>query len=257
MGKRARKAPHRLHHRHRRGRRRQGGRAAAPARHAARGGRGGLLTGDRLRIPVHSCRLDHGRDGRLHGRQGRRRRPGCHPRRRDRRASRGCCPARASRRVSDHRRRGVGRITKPGLELPPGEPAINPGPRRMITQAVGEALSAHGRAQAVAVEIFVPQGEEIARKTLNARLGIIGGISILGTTGIVRPLSHEAFTATIRAALSVAGHRRGRAVLTHRPSQRALRPGPLAGSAGGGLRADRGLFRKGPRDCGRPRASTG
>lgn len=99
---------------------------------------------------------------------------------------------------------GVGRITKPGLELPPGEPAINPGPRRMITQAVSEALADHGLERSVAVEIFVPRGEEIARKTLNARLGIVGGISILGTTGIVRPMSHDAFTATIAAGLSVA-----------------------------------------------------
>ncbi len=97
---------------------------------------------------------------------------------------------------------GVGRITKPGLDLPPGEPAINPVPRRMIAQAVAEALA--GRGGTAEIEIFVPRGEEIARRTLNARLGIVGGISILGTTGIVRPLSHEAFTATIRAALSVA-----------------------------------------------------
>ena len=99
---------------------------------------------------------------------------------------------------------GVGRITKPGLELPPGEPAINPGPRRMIAQAVEEALAAHAAARTVAVEIFVPRGEEIARRTLNARLGIVGGISILGTTGVVRPMSHDAFTATIAAGLSVA-----------------------------------------------------
>jgi cobalt-precorrin-5B (C1)-methyltransferase len=110
---------------------------------------------------------------------------------------------------------GVGRVTKPGLDVPPGEAAINPGPRRMITAAVGEALHDHGRAQAVAIEVFVPAGEEIARRTLNARLGILGGISILGTTGIVRPLSHEAFTATIRAALSVAAATGAeRAVLT-------------------------------------------
>jgi len=99
---------------------------------------------------------------------------------------------------------GVGRITKPGLELPPGEPAINPGPRRMITAAVTEVLRAHGKTGAAEIEVFVPQGEEISRKTLNTRLGILGGISILGTTGIVRPMSHEAFTATIDAGLSVA-----------------------------------------------------
>jgi cobalt-precorrin-5B (C1)-methyltransferase len=99
---------------------------------------------------------------------------------------------------------GVGRVTKPGLEVAPGEPAINPGPRRMITRAVQEALAGCGCAGPAAVEIFVPRGEEISRKTLNARLGILGGISILGTTGIVRPMSHEAFAAAIESALSVA-----------------------------------------------------
>jgi cobalt-precorrin-5B (C1)-methyltransferase len=106
---------------------------------------------------------------------------------------------------------GVGRITKPGLELPPGEAAINPGPRKMITEAINEVLDDHRIQQSVNVEVFVPQGEEIAKKTLNARLGILGGISILGTTGIVRPMSHEAFIATIESALSVAratGHKK-------------------------------------------------
>lgn len=99
---------------------------------------------------------------------------------------------------------GVGRVTKPGLEVPPGEPAINPGPRRMIRQSALEALTDCGRQGKADIEIFVPRGEELARRTLNARLGIVGGISILGTTGIVRPLSHEAYVATIRSALSVA-----------------------------------------------------
>jgi cobalt-precorrin-5B (C1)-methyltransferase len=99
---------------------------------------------------------------------------------------------------------GVGRITKPGLEVPPGEPAINPGPRKMITQAIKEVLDEHQIQSNVSVEVFVPKGEEIAKKTLNARLGILGGISILGTTGIVRPMSHDAFIATIESALSVA-----------------------------------------------------
>ncbi len=106
---------------------------------------------------------------------------------------------------------GVGKITKPGLEMPPGEPAINSGPRKMILQAVTETLNNHSIQRAVAVEIFVPKGEEIAQKTLNARLGILGGISILGTTGLVRPMSHDAFIATIESALSVArasGNRR-------------------------------------------------
>jgi cobalt-precorrin-5B (C1)-methyltransferase len=100
--------------------------------------------------------------------------------------------------------KGVGRITKPGLELPPGKPAINSGPRRMIRRAVRQVMDAESLPLTVEVEIFVPQGEALARKTLNARLGILGGISILGTTGIVRPMSHAAYTATIRSALSVA-----------------------------------------------------
>jgi cobalt-precorrin-5B (C1)-methyltransferase len=99
---------------------------------------------------------------------------------------------------------GVGRVTKPGLEVPPGAPAINPGPRRMIHQAVSEVLTEFSRHDSVDVEIFVPEGVAIARRTLNARLGILGGISILGTTGRVKPMSHAAYIATIRAGLSVA-----------------------------------------------------
>ncbi len=100
--------------------------------------------------------------------------------------------------------KGVGRITRPGLELPPGEPAINSGPRRMIRRAVRQVVGPDAPPLTIDVEIFVPQGEALARKTLNARLGIVGGLSILGTTGIVKPMSHEAYTATIRSALSVA-----------------------------------------------------
>lgn len=106
---------------------------------------------------------------------------------------------------------GVGRVTKPGLEVPPGEPAINPGPRKMINQAVFDVLTQHDIKRSVSIEVFVPQGKKIAKKTLNARLGILGGISILGTTGIVRPMSHDAFIATIESSLSVAraaGHHR-------------------------------------------------
>ncbi len=118
--------------------------------------------------------------------------------------------------------RGVGTITKPGLELPPGEPAINPGPRRMITAAVDAALAEKRQVFDVRVRIFVPHGEALARKTLNARLGIVGGISILGTTGIVRPMSHAAYTATIRSALSVAAASQGDMVVltTGRRSER-------------------------------------
>ncbi len=99
---------------------------------------------------------------------------------------------------------GVGRVTKPGLEIRVGEPAINPGPRRMISEAVEDVRQTASYRRDVTVEVFVPQGEALARKTLNGRLGIIGGISILGTTGVVRPMSHEAYVATIRSALSVA-----------------------------------------------------
>lgn len=100
--------------------------------------------------------------------------------------------------------RGVGTVTKPGLGIPPGQPAITAGPLKMIHLAVAQVLDAHGCRAQVFIEIFAPQGEQLARKTLNARLGVMGGISILGTTGVVRPLSHAAYIATIAAALSVA-----------------------------------------------------
>jgi cobalt-precorrin-5B (C1)-methyltransferase len=101
---------------------------------------------------------------------------------------------------------GVGRVTKPGLPVPVGEPAINPVPRRMLHQGLASVWHEHtpDRPMRLMVEIFVPRGEEIARHTLNPRLGILGGISILGTTGLVRPFSHEAYRATIAAALKVA-----------------------------------------------------
>jgi cobalt-precorrin-5B (C1)-methyltransferase len=98
---------------------------------------------------------------------------------------------------------GVGRVTKPGLAVKPGEPAINPVPRRMILAAVLEGLGTEA-GKPLQVEISVPRGEELAEKTLNNRLGIVGGLSILGTTGIVHPVSAEAWTATIEASLSVA-----------------------------------------------------
>ncbi len=96
---------------------------------------------------------------------------------------------------------GVGVVTKPGLGLEPGAPAINPVPRAMITESVGEVLdlSRHG----IHLTISVPDGEKMARKTTNARLGIIGGISILGTTGIVRPFSTASWRASVEQAISV------------------------------------------------------
>jgi cobalt-precorrin-5B (C1)-methyltransferase len=101
---------------------------------------------------------------------------------------------------------GVGTVTKPGLAVPVGEPAINPVPRKMIKEAVTEAIPPDIRDEihCLDVTISVADGERIAQKTLNARLGILGGISILGTTGIVRPLSAEAWTATIRISMDVA-----------------------------------------------------
>lgn len=103
--------------------------------------------------------------------------------------------------------KGVGRVTKPGLPMPIGEAAINPVPRRMIEEAVMEAIDSCKdilQAPAIEITISVPQGEELARKTLNSRLGIVGGISILGTTGIVKPVSTEAWTATITSSMNVA-----------------------------------------------------
>jgi len=101
--------------------------------------------------------------------------------------------------------KGVGTVTKPGLEIPPGNPAINPGPQHMIRTAVADVFSDVNQMPcSVYVEAFVLNGDKLAKKTLNNRLGIVGGISILGTTGIVRPMSHEAYIATIKSALSVA-----------------------------------------------------
>jgi cobalt-precorrin-5B (C1)-methyltransferase len=101
---------------------------------------------------------------------------------------------------------GVGQVTKPGLPVAVGEPAINPVPREMILRAVQEVLRDTGVAPigGLEVEIFVPKGEALARHTLNARLGIVGGISILGTTGIVKPFSNEAYRSTVVSGLKVA-----------------------------------------------------
>ena len=100
---------------------------------------------------------------------------------------------------------GVGKVTKPGLAIPPGEWAINPVPRRMIEQAVGGVLhESNIQHSTFNIIISIPDGEERSKKTLNSRLGIIGGLSILGTTGIVRPISAKAWTDTIDAALDVA-----------------------------------------------------
>lgn len=99
---------------------------------------------------------------------------------------------------------GVGTVTKAGLPLPVGEPAINPVPRQMIRDAVAEVAAAHGGSGDVVVEISVDHGEEIARSTWNPRLGILGGLSILGTTGIVVPYSCSAWIDSIRRGVDVA-----------------------------------------------------
>jgi cobalt-precorrin-5B (C1)-methyltransferase len=100
---------------------------------------------------------------------------------------------------------GVGLVTKPGLPVPPGEPAINPVPRAMIRETVAEVLGDAGvRQKGVTVEISVPNGEAMAKKTFNPRLGIIGGISILGTSGIVVPYSNSAWVASVVQAIDVA-----------------------------------------------------
>jgi len=99
---------------------------------------------------------------------------------------------------------GVGTVTMPGLPIPPGEPAINPVPRRMMEDAVGEVAAELGRAPDIRIEVSVPGGAALAQKTWNPRLGVKGGLSILGTTGIVRPFSCAAWIASIHRGIDVA-----------------------------------------------------
>jgi cobalt-precorrin-5B (C1)-methyltransferase len=116
---------------------------------------------------------------------------------------------------------GVGVVTQPGLRVAVGEPAINPVPRQMMIEAVHEILG-EGDAEeepGFDLEIGCENGEQIARRTFNPRLGIQGGISILGTTGIVEPKSKAAFTASIEVYVRVA--------LGDRPQQIVLAPGNL------------------------------
>ncbi len=99
---------------------------------------------------------------------------------------------------------GVGTVTRAGLPIPPGEPAINPVPRQMIRDAIAEVAATAGRAANAEVEISIPGGEALAAKTLNGRLGIVGGLSILGTTGIVVPYSCSAWIHSIHSGIEVA-----------------------------------------------------
>ena len=168
-----------------------------------------LLTGDVIRIPTHVCRLEKSESATCSVIKDAGDDPDV--------TNKAEIGARVSVQVRSDRQaigktpeivirggEGVGRVTKPGLEVPPGLPAINPGPVKMINQAIHDVLEKHHEVGRVQTEIFVPAGEKLAEKTLNARLGILGGISILGTTGVVRPMSHDAYIATITSALSVA-----------------------------------------------------
>ena len=103
-----------------------------------------------------------------------------------------------------HAGAGVGTVTKPGLPIPPGEPAINPVPRQMIKGVLMEAAQARGIPADFDVTVSVDNGAELAKKTWNPRLGIEGGLSILGTTGIVRPFSCSAWIASIHRGVDVA-----------------------------------------------------
>lgn len=96
---------------------------------------------------------------------------------------------------------GVGRVTKPGLQVPVGHAAINPVPRRMIEGAVKEVI---GNGCGLKIVISVPDGKALGEKTFNPKLGIIGGISIIGTTGIVRPMSEDAFKTSLLCGLDIA-----------------------------------------------------
>ncbi len=99
---------------------------------------------------------------------------------------------------------GIGRVTRPGLDQPIGEAAINSVPRKMIAEAVMEVLGDRAvTGLKVNIVISAPEGEAVAEKTFNPKLGIVGGISVLGTTGIVEPMSDEAILATIRAEISI------------------------------------------------------
>lgn len=99
---------------------------------------------------------------------------------------------------------GVGVVTRPGLPLPPGEPAINPVPRAMMRQTLDEGAERLGVAADAQIEISIPGGAEMAKHTLNGRLGIVGGLSILGTTGIVTPFSCAAWIDSIHRGVDVA-----------------------------------------------------
>ena len=126
-------------------------------------------------------------------------------------------PAAPGSGVSFRAGEGVGTVTRPGLPIPPGEPAINPVPRSMIRATIAEEALRLGVSPDAEVEIAIPGGALLAERTLNGRLGIVGGLSILGTTGIVVPYSCAAWIDTIHRGIDVA---------------RALKLGHVAGATG-------------------------
>ena len=99
---------------------------------------------------------------------------------------------------------GVGTVTLNGLPIAVGEAAVNPVPRKLMTEVVEALCAGHGRPADIEIEISIPDGEEIARQTWNPRLGIVGGLSILGTTGIVHPFSCSAWIHSIHRGIDVA-----------------------------------------------------
>ncbi|KZB66634.1 cobalt-precorrin-6A synthase [Thalassospira lucentensis] len=120
---------------------------------------------------------------------------------------------------------GVGMITKPGLPIPVGEAAINPKPREMMTQQIVELANRFNATTDVEIEISIPGGQEIALKTWNPRLGIVGGLSVLGTTGVVIPFSCSAWIHSIHRGIDVARAtgRRHVAGATGKTSEAAIR----------------------------------
>ena len=113
-------------------------------------------------------------------------------------------PGVAGAGITFHAGSGVGKVTKPGLPIPPGEPAINPAPRALIAAMLEEVAAQHETIADVAVTLSVPDGERMAAHTWNPRLGIVGGLSILGTTGIVIPYSCSAWIHSIHQGIDVA-----------------------------------------------------
>lgn len=106
--------------------------------------------------------------------------------------------------ITFHAGSGVGKVTKPGLPIPPGQPAINPKPRQIMRENLTEIAEEFGLSADIAVTVSVPGGEALAEKTWNPRLGIVGGISILGTTGVVVPFSCSAWIHSIHRGIDVA-----------------------------------------------------